>query len=133
LSSLSSRTRDKSLTPATIRQNERFFNDPSRMPRQALTMGVGTILECRRLLMFVTGDSKAHVLARAVEGPITSMVTATALQLHARCTVVVDEEAGSMLRGKDYYRWIFENEPEWEEFRRPARKSAARKRGAKKL
>jgi glucosamine-6-phosphate deaminase len=57
------------------------------------------------------------VIAKAVEGPITSMISATTLQLHPRCTVVVDEEAGSKLTEKDYYRWIFENEPEWEEYR----------------
>jgi glucosamine-6-phosphate deaminase len=52
-----------------------------------------------------------------VEGPITSMVTATALQLHPRCTVVVDEAAASQLKEKEYYRWIFANEPEWEGYR----------------
>ena len=57
------------------------------------------------------------MIAQAVEGPITSMVTASALQLHPRCTVVVDEAAASKLKEKDYYRWIFANEPEWDEFR----------------
>jgi glucosamine-6-phosphate deaminase len=80
-------------------------------------MGVGTILESRRCLMLATGDSKADVVAKAVEGPITSMISATTLQLHPRCTVVVDEEAGGSLKEKDYYRWIFENEPEWELYR----------------
>jgi glucosamine-6-phosphate deaminase len=80
-------------------------------------MGVGTIMEARRCVLLATGDSKAGVLARAVEGAITSMVTASTLQLHPRCTVVVDEEASEHLQEKDYYRWIFENEPEWEEYR----------------
>jgi glucosamine-6-phosphate deaminase len=80
-------------------------------------MGVGTILECRRCVLLATGDSKATVIAKAVEGPITSMISATALQLHARATVVVDEEAAAKLAEKDYYRWIFANEPEWEEYR----------------
>ena len=87
------------------------------MPRRAITMGVGTILECRRCILLATGDTKAEVIAKAVEGPITSMISATALQLHGRCTVVVDEEAGSQLREKEYYRWIFGNEPEWEAYR----------------
>jgi glucosamine-6-phosphate deaminase len=52
-----------------------------------------------------------------VEGPITSMITASALQWHPRCTVVVDEEAAAQLKEKEYYRWIFANEPEWEGFR----------------
>ena len=79
-------------------------------------MGVGTILECRRCILLATGTSKAEVIAKAVEGPITSMISATAFQLHARCTVVVDERR-RQLQEADYYRWIFENEPEWEEFR----------------
>jgi glucosamine-6-phosphate deaminase len=80
-------------------------------------MGVGTILECRRCLLLATGESKAKVIAQAVEGPITSMVSATALQLHPRATVIVDEAAAGKLVEKDYYRWIFANEPEWEEYR----------------
>ncbi|MFH1024937.1 MAG: glucosamine-6-phosphate deaminase, partial [Planctomycetota bacterium] len=82
----------------------------------AITMGVGTILECRRLVMLVTGKSKAEVLAKAVEGPITGMISASAIQLHPSCVVVVDEDAAANLRETDYYRWIFENEPEWLEF-----------------
>lgn len=117
LSALRSRTRVKALTPTTIKQNAPFFGGEDRMPRRALTMGVGTIMEARRCLLLATGNTKADVLAQAVEGPITSMVTASALQLHARCTVVVDEEAGGKLKEQDYYRWIFENEPEWESYR----------------
>lgn len=118
LSALRSRTRQKALTPDTLAQNAPMFGgDPDRVPRRAITMGVGTILDSRRCLMLVTGASKASILAKSVEGPITAMVTATALQLHPRCQVVVDEEAAAELQGKDYYRWIFANEPEWAEFR----------------
>jgi glucosamine-6-phosphate deaminase len=117
LSALRSRTRVKALTPTTIKQNAPFFGGEEHMPRRAITMGVGTIMEARRCLLLATGDSKAHVIAQAVEGPITSMVTASALQLHPRCTVVVDEEAAVELKEKEYYRWIFENEPEWEDYR----------------
>ena len=117
LSALRSRTRVKALTPTTIKQNAPSFSGEERVPRRAITMGVGTILECRRCLLLATGESKADVIAKAVEGPITSMISATTLQLHARCTVVVDEEAASKLAEKDYYRWIFANEPEWEDYR----------------
>jgi len=117
LSALRSRTRVKALTPTTLKQNAALFGNEEKMPRRAMTMGVGTIIEARRCLLLATGESKAEVIAQAVEGPITSMVTASALQLHARCTVVVDEEAASHLKETDYYRWIFENEPEWEEYR----------------
>jgi glucosamine-6-phosphate deaminase len=117
LSALRSRTRVKALTPTTLKQNAAAFGGEDKMPRRAITMGVGTILECRRCILLATGESKAEVIAQAVEGPITSMISATTLQLHARCTVVVDEEAASRLKEKDYYRWIFANEPEWEEYR----------------
>jgi glucosamine-6-phosphate deaminase len=117
LSALRSRTRVKALTPTTIKQNATFFGGEEKMPRRAITMGVGTIIEARRCILLATGDSKAAVLAKAVEGPITSMVTASALQLHPRCTVVVDEEAAVQLTEKDYYRWIFANEPEWQDYR----------------
>ncbi len=117
LSALRSRTRVKALTPTTLKQNASFFGGEGQVPRRAITMGVGTILECRRCLLLATGKSKAEVIAKAVEGPITSMISATALQLHPRCTVIVDEAAAGELKEKDYYRWIFANEPEWEEYR----------------
>jgi glucosamine-6-phosphate deaminase len=117
LSALRSRTRVKALSPVTIAQNAALFAGAENVPRRAITMGVGTILECGRCLLLATGESKAEVIAKAVEGPITSMISASALQLHARCTVVVDEAAASKLQAADYYRWIFANEPEWEEFR----------------
>ncbi len=118
LSSLRSRTREKALTPATLEQNAPMFGgNPANVPRRAITMGVGTILDSRRCLMLVTGKSKATILAKAVEGPISAMVTASALQLHPRCQVVVDEEAASELQEIAYHRWVFANEPEWAEFR----------------
>src|SRR6266705_4513762 len=117
LSALRSRTRVKALTPLTLKQNAPWFGGEEKVPRRAITMGVGTILECRRGLLLATGAEKADIIAKAVEGPITSMISATALQLHARCTVVVDEAAGSRLEGSEYYRRIFATEPEWEEFR----------------
>ena len=87
------------------------------MPHRAITMGVGTILECRRCLLLATGTEKAGIIAQAVEGPITSMISATALQLHPRCTVAVDQAAAAKLHSTDYYHWVFANEPEWAEFR----------------
>ncbi|MEM7734742.1 MAG: glucosamine-6-phosphate deaminase [Deinococcota bacterium] len=117
LSSLMSRTRDKALTPTTRQQNAMFFgDDPDKVPARAMTMGVGTILDAREIIMVVTGSAKADMLARATEGPITAMISATALQLHANCKVIVDEAAAVNLQGQDYYRWIFENEPEWQAF-----------------
>lgn len=116
LSALKSRTRVKALSPITMAQNGPLFKDASKMPRRAITMGVGTILEARRCILLATGEEKADIIAKAIEGPITAMISATALQLHQRCTVVVDEAAGSKLKETEYYRWIFANEPEWKRF-----------------
>ncbi|MCX7591240.1 MAG: glucosamine-6-phosphate deaminase, partial [Kiritimatiellae bacterium] len=118
LSALLSRTREKTLTPTTIAQQMRFFEDAESVPRRGITMGVGTILESRKCLLLATGAHKAEIVAKAVEGPITSMISASALQLHPNCVVIVDEAAAYHLRGTDYYRWVFENEPEWERFRK---------------
>jgi glucosamine-6-phosphate deaminase len=117
LSALRSRTREKALTPTTIRQNAPLFGGEDKVPRRAITMGVGTILDAKRCLLLATGGEKAGIIAQAVEGPITSMVSASALQLHPRATVIVDESAASQLKEREYYRWLFANEPEWEEYR----------------
>ena len=120
LSALQSRTREKALTRTTVAQNAPLFGGADKMPKRGITMGVGTILECRACLLVATGAAKAAVMARAVEGPITSMISASALQLHPKCRIIVDEAAASELRGQEYYRWIFENEPEWQEFKENA-------------
>jgi glucosamine-6-phosphate deaminase len=118
LSALMSRTREKALTPITRQQNAAMFGgDPDKVPKRALTMGVGTILDSRELLLLATGGAKASILARAVEGPITAMISASAMQLHPNCKVIVDEQAARELKERDYYDWIFQNEPEWQEFR----------------
>jgi len=116
LSALKSRTRVKALSPITMAQNGPLFDDPKRMPHRAITMGIGTILEARRCILLATGEEKAAIIAKAIEGPITAMVSASALQWHPKCTVVVDEAAASKLTETDYYRWIFANEPEWKRF-----------------
>lgn len=94
-----SRTRVVVLSPVTRRQNAPLFPSPEQVPHLAITMGVGTILESRRCVLLATGADKAEIVAKALEDPITSLVPATALQLHPNCTVVVDEAAGSRLKG----------------------------------
>ena len=123
LSAFRSRTRVKALSPVTRAQNAPLFSSAGEVPRRAITMGLGTILDARRCLLLATGADKAEIAAQAVEGPMTGMVSASALQLHPRCVVVLDEAAAGRLKQADYYRWIFENEPEWEPFRgnKPAR------------
>ncbi len=118
LSALMSRTREKALTPTTRAQNAGMFGgDPEAVPARALTMGVGTILEAHEVLLVVTGAKKAEMLARATEGPITARISATALQLHPNCKVVVDEAAAGALEGTAYYRFAFDHEPEWAPYR----------------
>ena len=116
-SSLRSRTRVKVLAPATHAQNAIYFQPPEKMPNRAITMGVGTILDARRCVLLATGKRKAEIVAKAVEGPVTSMISATALQMHPNCAVVVDSDAGSRLKERDYYQWVFENESAWLPFR----------------
>ncbi|MFH1747281.1 MAG: glucosamine-6-phosphate deaminase [Planctomycetota bacterium] len=107
-SSLGSRTRLKTLTRQTIEDNSRFFDDPEEVPRFAITMGVGTILEAERILLLASGANKAAIVAQAIEGPITAQVSASALQMHREVTVIVDEQAGSQLKRADYYKWVFQ-------------------------
>jgi glucosamine-6-phosphate deaminase len=108
-SSLASRTRVKALIKITIDDNSKFFDKPEDVPRFAITMGVGTIMESRKLLLIANGKKKAEVCARFIEGPVTSQITATALQLHSHATVVLDEEASASLQRRDYYDWVRDN------------------------
>jgi glucosamine-6-phosphate deaminase len=102
-SSLGSRTRLKTLASETVRDNARFFGRAEDVPRLAITMGVGTILESRRCLLLAMGKEKAAAIRSTVEGPITAQVTASALQLHREVIVIIDEDAGAWLERRDYY------------------------------
>lgn len=110
-SSLSSRTRLKTLAKPTIDDNARFFKKREDVPIYAITMGVGTILEARKLILLATGEGKARAVAQTVEGPVTSMVTATALQWHGDAKVIVDEDAAGELAMRDYYEFIYQAKP----------------------
>lgn len=82
------------LDPMTLEANARFFdNDPAKVPHRAMTMGIGTIMSARKILMIVSGSDKSAMLAKALLGPITPMVPASALQLHGDVTVVADTAA----------------------------------------
>lgn len=115
-SSLASRTRIKTLTDRTRRDNARFFDHPDAVPRHCLTQGVGTILEARHLLLLASGASKADAVAAAIEGPVSARCPASAIQLHPHVTVVVDETAASRLELLDYYRETYEHKPSWQGF-----------------
>ncbi len=110
-SSLSSRTRLKTLTRQTIDDSARFFDRREDVPIYSITMGVGTIMEAERLLLLANGSGKADAVAAAIEGPVTSMITASALQLHPDSLFFLDEEAAGKLKMRDYYDWIQQNKP----------------------
>ncbi len=96
-SSLGSRTRIKTLTTKTVRDNARFFEDPDEVPRLAITMGIGTILDAKTLLLVASGEKKAEAIRRALEGPVTGMCPATVVQMHRFAHIILDEEAASKL------------------------------------
>lgn len=105
-SSLGSRTRIKTLAKQTIEDNARFFDSAEQVPIYAITMGVGTILEARQCLILANGRAKAAAVAAMIEGPVTSMITASALQLHPHAMAIIDRDAASNLQMLDYYEWI---------------------------
>ncbi len=114
-SSLASRTRIKTLTERTRQDNARFFDgDIAQVPMHCVTMGVGTIMESRAVVLLAFGENKAHAIAEACEGPITAMNPASILQMHPTAKTVIDEPASTALRKRDYYRYVFDNKPQWQ-------------------
>jgi glucosamine-6-phosphate deaminase len=105
-SSLGSRTRVKTLTPETIEDNARFFDQNEDVPRFALTMGVGTIMDAKEILLLASGENKAEALRATIEGPISAEFTASVLQLHSKVTMIADEDSTSLLKRKDYYKFV---------------------------
>ena len=102
-SSLTSRTRQKTLTTDTRIVNSRFFDgDVNKVPAYALTVGVGTVMDAREVMVLINGHAKAHALQAAVEGPVTQMFTISALQLHRHGIIVCDEAATEELRVGTY-------------------------------
>lgn len=109
-SSLSSRTRVKTLTKDTIKANSRFFeNDISQVPTTALTVGVGTIMDAEEVLVLASGPKKARALHHAIEGSINHMWTISILQMHQHGIIVCDEEATNELKA-DTVRYFKEIE-----------------------
>ena len=104
-SSLGSRTRVKTLSRATLRDN-RLGEPGFEAPTLAITMGIATILDARALLVLATGATKAAAVAAALEGPLAASCPASAIQLHPRATVLLDPEAAADLRLTDYYELV---------------------------
>lgn len=108
-SSFASRTRVKTLTEETRVDNARFFNSVDEVPRHCLTQGLGTILDAGSLVLLAFGEGKADAVAGAVEGPVSASLPGSAIQLHRKVTVLLDEAAASKLRFSDYYRYAWNN------------------------
>lgn len=109
-SSLGSRTRVKTLTEETRAVNQPAFGaDP--VPRQAVTVGIGTILAARRCVLVAFGAAKAAAVAKTIEGPLAALVPASALQLHQQATVIVDEAAAVGLSLRAYYDAVAAGKP----------------------
>lgn len=110
-SSLGSRTRIKTLTKTTRDDNKRFFKNVNEVPKYAITMGVGTIMDAKELLLVASGNGKSDAISAAVEGPITAMCPASIIQMHKEAFVIIDKEASSKLKGTYVDTWetiIFE-------------------------
>lgn len=105
-SSLSSLTRIKTLTHSTRKANTRFFAQFDDVPRLAITMGIGTILRSKEIVLLAYGKSKSVAAAAMIEGPLSAACPASALQLHRRVTVVIDETAASDLHLREYYEAV---------------------------
>ena len=112
--SLRSRTWIKILSEQTLRDNSAVFGDFSKMPRHAITMGIGTILDARRVLLLAFGPAKVRAVTDMVEGPLAAVCPASALQLHPRATVVLDDNSAAGLKYADHYRWIDQHKLDWQ-------------------
>ncbi len=113
-SSLASRTRIKTLTPQTRRDNAETFGGEHNVPKHVITMGVGTIMDTRGVMLLAFGEKKAPIVARAAEGPMTAMVPASILQIHQTAKFLLDEPAARDLAKAEYYRWVYDNKPGWQ-------------------
>jgi glucosamine-6-phosphate deaminase len=102
-SSLTSRTRQKTLTTDTIIANSRFFdNDVNQVPKTALTVGVGTVMDAKEVMILVNGHNKARALKHGIEGAVTQMWTISALQMHPKGIIVCDDAATDELKVGTY-------------------------------
>ena len=113
-SSLSSRTRIKTLAASTRADNARFFDSADDVPRHCMTQGLGTILDARHVILMATGQAKAEAVAALIEGPVTAMWPGSVLQLHRHATIVIDEAAASGLRLREYYKETYSHLPDWQ-------------------
>lgn len=104
-SSLTSRTRIKTLTQQTLADNSRLFSDDEVQPTMAMTMGIATIMNARYVLLMATGKNKAHAVKNMITGAVSASCPASMLQMHENAVILLDKEAASMLGDNNYYQW----------------------------
>lgn len=114
--SLGSRTWIKILSEQTLRDNSEIFGPLEEMPRHAITMGVGTIMDARRCLLLAFGPAKVRAVASMIEGPISALCPGSALQMHPRATIILDEASAAGLQYADHYRWVDANKLPWQRY-----------------
>lgn len=107
--SLGSLTHVAALTRETIEDNARFFDSADQVPCFAVTMGIGSILKARKCILLASGSNKADPVRAAIEGPVTSSITASALQMHPDTVAIVDQDAAAHLERLEFYRWQQQN------------------------
>ncbi len=113
-SSLGSRTRIKTLTPETLRANQKNLKSLKHKPKHAITMGIATIMESRNCLLLAFSEKKAKAIHGMVEGPLSASLPASILQMHSKTQVFLDSAAAKFLKRKAYYQFVYDNKPEWQ-------------------
>tara|TARA_R110002167_G_scaffold91458_1_gene246038 strand:- start:91216 stop:92022 length:807 start_codon:yes stop_codon:yes gene_type:complete len=107
-SSLSSRTRIKTLTKQTLTDNSRLFSADEEQPSMAMTMGIATIMDARYVLLMATGEGKAAAVKHMVTGAVSANCPASILQMHENAVILLDKAAASKLEDHNYYQWANE-------------------------
>ena len=114
--SLRSRTWIKILSEQTLNDNAAVFGDPGSMPKHAVTMGIGTIMEARQIVLLAFGPAKVRAVMEMIEGPLAAVCPGSALQEHPRTTVVLDGNSSAGLQYLDHYRWIESHKLAWQRY-----------------
>ena len=115
-SSLASRMRIKTLTRQTHKDNGRFFGSADKVPHHVITMGLGSIMDARLCVLLAFGSKKARAVAATVEGPVAAINPASILQMHPDVRVCLDHAAAAKLKRTEYYHWVYDNKPAWQQY-----------------
>ena len=100
----------------TLNDNAAVFGDPGSMPKHAVTMGIGTIMEARQIVLLAFGPAKVRAVMEMIEGPLAAVCPGSALQEHPRTTVVLDGNSSAGLQYLDHYRWIESHKLAWQRY-----------------